>query len=74
MKKIATTAEAVVSIKISLASNWEEGCPVSQVHKQAAEEATNKILKLLNNDLARGMTLQGGIKIKAIITEMSTIA
>lgn len=43
---VQTTAVVTVMVEVRSSTNWQDTCPMSQIHKQAKEEALHIIAKL----------------------------
>lgn len=50
-------ARVKVTLDLPVSSSWGAGCTVSQVHKQAGEEANEKVRKFFNDQKLLGATI-----------------
>ena len=69
---MSATAKVTLTVEVAVSSTWGDDCPISQIHKQAAEEAMN----ILRNHIGRvpvsgvsRITVLPGAKVEAIIVE-----
>lgn len=49
-KKVRCTATVTLQLKVLDLGGWGESCPVSQVHKQAVENAIDRLRMKLQNE------------------------
>ena len=67
---MTTFAKAIVEIEISLGSNWGNECQLSQIYKQATDEARGAIERWVNDPKTNvSVRILKEPKIQAIIVE-----
>lgn len=64
-KPVGAMAVATVTIEVGGLGSWGADCSIEQVHRQAKEEATNLVRRMMGQQ-AR---IIGDVEIKTIITE-----
>jgi hypothetical protein len=68
---IATTTKVQLIIEVSNVGSWGGECSMAQITKQATEQATGKLLKLLAGDESSKYT-KGDIKLVKAIKVIQT--
>ena len=64
---IRTSTSAIVQVTVEVpAGSWGTGCELSQVYKQASEEAVGKLRRLFKEERIR---IVGVASIKAVTTD-----
>lgn len=60
----STTAKVTVMLEIT-GGSWGEGCTIEQVHRQGAEDAIGKIMRMIANE--HGVKIVGSPSVSAVI-------
>jgi hypothetical protein len=68
MMKQSAHARVTITVEVSVGSSWGDDCPISQVHKQAAQEAQEKLERLFEKERGN-LRLVGEAKVTVIIVE-----
>lgn len=61
--KYGATAHVTATVEVVVNGSWGGECSVAQIHKQAAEEAANKIRNLFKE----GVRLRGDPQVTAVM-------
>ena len=70
MMKQSAHACVTLTVEVSIGSSWEDDCPLSQIHKQALQEAQEKLKRLFEKERGNGnLRLVGEAKVTVIIVE-----
>lgn len=70
LRPVGASAIVTVTVEVRANSSWGPDCSVSQVHRQAAEEAVNSVRNALRHaGYSDRMKVVGDPEIKTVIVE-----
>jgi hypothetical protein len=65
-EKVHASAKVTLTVEVPVRSGWGQDCPISQVHRQAADEAWLTVTKLVESS---GVRIVGTPKVQAVLVE-----
>lgn len=65
--RIEASAVVIVKVRVELAAMWGDDCSVGQVHRQAVEEATGLVRRLIKDSPAARVV--GEPEVSAVIAD-----